>query len=509
MSFSVVALDSTSWDNPGIIKITPDKESVRNTSITASTSKLNVEIFPSIAKSATGTFTQYLVLDGKVTEPLHCSVQYASGIKDVQVSQKVYGKHDVFSDMLVSVIRPINASNNCHTINKTHMACDEWQLVKTIEEGWYDDPLNTSLSLSLTNQNIFDLQVQDNNRSILTIHYTGLNQAGKWEAYCWQDVGDFGFYIDPWYESINGLLAEYEFNSTSTFYDSHNSYEPLTNTSINQSLVTGIIGQAIDFEYTGSTQKANYTNSDFKLTSAFTVAAWVRPESFPDLASSVVDNSDIISGNYYGWTVSLRGNGSLQTWIFCGNALATYCLGMGGTGVTVGKWSHIVAAYNDTANTLKFYVNGTIGYTLACSRTPVFAAAYKGFAIGGQQVAGTTTRFDGLIDEVGIWNKELTATEIGKLYINETNGLGFPWSEEEPVANTSCDNYATNADWFWNMSDNCNISYPVNIGTGKISILPNTVGTWNISNNINASGLNLTFLNTNDYIHISPTGVLG
>jgi hypothetical protein len=76
------------------------------------------------------------------------------------------------------------------------------------------------------------------------------------------------------------------------------------------------------------------------------------------------------------------------------------------TGLTLNIWSHVAATYDGA--TLRLYVNGTQVSSRAV--TGNIAVSTGQVRIGGNNVWGEY--FAGLIDEVRIYNRALTATEI-------------------------------------------------------------------------------------------------
>ena len=78
---------------------------------------------------------------------------------------------------------------------------------------------------------------------------------------------------------------------------------------------------------------------------------------------------------------------------------------------------------------------------------------------------GTTTspeEFDGIMDEVGIWNRVLSDSEITELY-NGGAGLTYPFV----VDTCTCPGAGNN--WEIDMSDYCNITEACDLTTGTLS----------------------------------------
>ena len=71
--------------------------------------------------------------------------------------------------------------------------------------------------------------------------------------------------------------------------------------------------------------------------------------------------------------------------------------------------------YDATSNSLRFYLNGVTSATLNKS---LYDYNINTFDIGGNSIGGTTTKtsFNGLIDEVSIYNRALTDTEVKAIY---------------------------------------------------------------------------------------------
>lgn len=88
-------------------------------------------------------------------------------------------------------------------------------------------------------------------------------------------------------------------------------------------------------------------------------------------------------------------------------------------GIVANTWHHIVETYDATTKTLLIYINGIPQAPISLG-TDTFVSATS-LRVG---CARATTRFfNGSIDEVSIWDRSLSATEVASVYQLGTNGL--------------------------------------------------------------------------------------
>ena len=112
------------------------------------------------------------------------------------------------------------------------------------------------------------------------------------------------------------------------------------------------------------------------------------------------------TGNATGWAISFRSTGSVML-ISGNNTAITY---------TVGQWKHFVYTF-DGSSTTKGYGNGTLEDTQ--TSIPSHFASTNSITIG-RYGAASSGYFDGQIDQIRFFNKELSSSEINTLY-NETS----------------------------------------------------------------------------------------
>src|SRR5262249_52765655 len=144
-------------------------------------------------------------------------------------------------------------------------------------------------------------------------------------------------------------------------------------------------------------------SNSLDLSSSFTLSAWVNPAStFTDFRSILVKNY-----SYYLYA-------SVNGYCGAGNPLGGLEMGASQTvcqpsPLPINTWTHLAVTYNGSALTL--YRNGVAVATSAFSGA--LSPTTGTLQIGASQFG---EYFKGLIDEVRIYNRALTATEIQTIY---------------------------------------------------------------------------------------------
>ena len=174
--------------------------------------------------------------------------------------------------------------------------------------------------------------------------------------------------------------------------------------------VTGRIGQGIEFD--GVSQFVNLPSEN---PSAYTITLWVRPAR-TDAASVIVRTSS--SGQTTHWSHQLRINpdGVFQHYLWVGSERNV----VGTTLVEADEWYHVaIAAAND--GTMYLYVNGEedaasidVAGTLWGEGDRYYVGSNSGHGMGW---------FQGVVDDVQIYDSVLTAEEISRI---AASSGGFP-----------------------------------------------------------------------------------
>ncbi len=200
--------------------------------------------------------------------------------------------------------------------------------------------------------------------------------------------------------SRTGLVAEYSFNQGSGTTLTDTSGNGNNGTISNATWTAGLFGQALSFNGTNSWVTVN-SSASLNLTTGMTLEAWVKPSALADWSSVIL--KERTNGLGYALYGVSGANQPPSGYVHVGSADNA---AQGVSALPVGAWSHLTATYDGT--NLKLYVNGTLVSTQAVTGNIVTSTG--ALRIGGNSVWGEY--FNGLIDQVRIYNRALNQGEI-------------------------------------------------------------------------------------------------
>lgn len=151
------------------------------------------------------------------------------------------------------------------------------------------------------------------------------------------------------------------------------------------------------------------------------ISTWINPANFGELGAGRIITKAATNSNGFSLLVQ-EGAGTLERILFMqdfSGGLAQWATPNFSISVSAG-FIHIALIYDSssTANDPIIYIQGvsqTITETVAPSGT-VNSDAANDLWIGARNNGGTDREFNGLIDEMGLWDRALTAGEVAKLY---------------------------------------------------------------------------------------------
>jgi hypothetical protein len=213
--------------------------------------------------------------------------------------------------------------------------------------------------------------------------------------------------------------------------------------------------------------------------SAFTFSAWIYPDTNSGY-DYILSNGVPLQIIYY--------QSKIKMWLSTTDGVGGYyspALGWPTTAtVSTGGWTYLTVV--KTATDLKYYLNGSLDsthtYSAATTYNPDVAVGLGDYIAGGYP-------FDGLLEEVSIFNSAISAANVTTIW-NDGNGPGNI-SALDPVA-------------WWRMGDSVgdvNTSGGVPADTGAIGTIVNAA----TGSNSGGSGLNATGVNGPAFSTTIPT----
>ncbi|HNQ13175.1 MAG TPA: hypothetical protein PKH65_07145 [Bacteroidia bacterium] len=208
----------------------------------------------------------------------------------------------------------------------------------------------------------------------------------------------------PPYVPLQGLQAWYSYNGNV------NDLSGNGNTPVN----TGVTFGPDRFNTPNSSSVYNGSSSvltlaapsfTFAETGSFSYSVWMKKQSTPSTAVLMMSGVNtagyfisIMQGNNSQNNFGVNIQQSSWTWATCPN--------------TLNVWEHYVGTYN--AGLMKLYKNGTLITTSSYNLSGAIAANLPFYF--GRGLPGATNYFSGSLDDIGIWNRELTPNEVMNLY---------------------------------------------------------------------------------------------
>jgi hypothetical protein len=160
---------------------------------------------------------------------------------------------------------------------------------------------------------------------------------------------------------------------------------------------TGKYGTAVNFD--GSGDDIAFSSSP---TGVNTISFWMNSRQSASGCAIVIAGSDVYNSNSWNWGIWM-GNGASPLIAFT----AKPGVAQGTPPLSLNTWTHVVLVRNSNGNAL-FYMNGNMTNNISSGSGNTDGVLRIG-------TAGTYD-YNGLIDEIRIWNRSLSTKEIQQLY---------------------------------------------------------------------------------------------
>ena len=220
--------------------------------------------------------------------------------------------------------------------------------------------------------------------------------------------------------NVSDLISYWSLDEASgTVVDSHGSNDgTVTGATYG---ATGIINDCLDFERADSDYVDVGTGLDFYNRDGVTVSAWIKIETLPT------------TGQFMSIFYNAQDANNTQLYLDIYEQSSTQKIRFGSWGspndyyviynhsLSTATWYHIVGTHDGT--NFKLYIDG-VEYSTSTNAGAIHNNSDDS-SIGARDISGTFgNHFDGLVDEVGVWYRELTAGEISWLY-NSGSGRSY------------------------------------------------------------------------------------
>ncbi len=215
----------------------------------------------------------------------------------------------------------------------------------------------------------------------------------------------------------NGLVGYWSFDSAYlsglTIFDQSGYGGDMTSNATTS--VTGQLGQAQLFD--GSSSYANVATTAstqrYDLVGDLSLSLWIKTTNSTRAEALISRYSASGSGSGYLLRTNAAGNVELLLGVANvagGNSLATDV-----TKINDGNWHHVAAVIH-LGTTVTFYVDGALSSNVAINSTAATADSF--FQLGVNSWVPYGNYFTGTMDEVRIYNRALSASDVASLYLS-------------------------------------------------------------------------------------------
>jgi hypothetical protein len=169
-----------------------------------------------------------------------------------------------------------------------------------------------------------------------------------------------------------------------------------------------------------------------------TLSTWVKFDALPVGENAVPVSKG--SGNTYEYNITVWTDAQVSFCLWRPTG-SSYAVAKGGT-ITTGQWHNITSTYMQ-GQYIKVYLDGDL-VNQSSSFNPPIGSGNSGFYFG--KIGGnpeTHSWFNGVLDDVSIWNYAMTDTQVQQLFsttlIGSESGLAAYWNFNEGSGQTLTD----------------------------------------------------------------------
>ncbi len=191
--------------------------------------------------------------------------------------------------------------------------------------------------------------------------------------------------------------------------------------------LSGIVSSALQFDgaddYITIADNAQLSGSSGV---DFTWSFWFNPDSVPGVEYYLLTKSQ--SAGFKDYEFMYRADQTVSFYYENGGSNDGPCLCATTSTFNTGEWNHIAASFDGGSRELKIYVNGV--FENSYSLTYDLPDGTGSLQLGQRAYTAGTYNFDGAMDDVRIYDRVLTDTEVAYLYSSTKNLIAY-WKMDE------------------------------------------------------------------------------
>ena len=208
---------------------------------------------------------------------------------------------------------------------------------------------------------------------------------------------------------------------------------------------------AYSFNGTNNYLQVAAPSFSFADTSKFTFSIWLYKKASTGVAmihaTTAANNFIYMIGGASNTSYGTNKQQSAWIWATCAH--------------TLNQWVNYTCVYN--SGSMSLYKNGVLESTASYNHTGATRATLPLFIGSGINA----NYFDGDVDDIGIWNRALSASEIAALYQDCDNLI-----TQQPLSQTRT--VGSNAQFYASAGNNATYQWQVNNGNGFVNVVNNT-----------------------------------
>lgn len=219
---------------------------------------------------------------------------------------------------------------------------------------------------------------------------------------------------------ITNLVSYWKFDESSGDAADSHSTNTLTNTNT-VTYVPAFLNNGADLESSSSQYFARADNAALSFIGDFSMSCRVKFESLPSASSMSIISKWLAAGNQLSYIMQYFDNAGTKSFrMVTSNDGAAVLTSTVAFVASTGVFYHVVMVYTASTGSITLYINGALIGSNTGLHTSIKDSTAQ-FRVGQDDAGGF---FDGIIDELGVWNRVLTADDAASLY---AGGAAYPY----------------------------------------------------------------------------------